>query len=396
MTYIEKGSITYLKASISLFFGGFVTFAVLYTPQPLLPIFAKQFHVSAAAASLTVSASTGALAVAMLAAANLSDRIGKKRVMAASMWLTSLLAIAMAFSPDFPTLLAARTLVGITAAGIPSLAMAYVAEEFHPASIGKAMGLYISGTSIGGMAGRILTGVLTDLFSWRSALITIGFLSLALSLAFTVFLPAPRQAVRRRNRETLRQAYAVHLRNKPLMALVVLGFLFMGGFVTLYNYIGFLLSEPPYSFRQSVLGFLFIVYIFGGIGSVYMGRRADLRGHACTLRLSVALTALGALATLAPSVLVKIAGLALFTFGFFGCHSIASAWIGEQAHVYKAQASSLYLLFYYLGSSLAGTAGGYVWTHFHWSGVIAFVITLLALSGPLIFYAEKRRPSPSR
>ncbi|AKU27922.1 hypothetical protein IB49_17815 [Geobacillus sp. LC300] len=43
--------------------------------------------------------------------------------------------------------------------------------------------------------------------------------------------------------------------------------------------------------------------------------------------------------------LVKIAGLALFTFGFFGGHSIASAWIGEQAHVYKAQASSLYLLY---------------------------------------------------
>ncbi|OXB86070.1 hypothetical protein B9L19_10915 [Geobacillus thermocatenulatus] len=52
--------------------------------------------------------------------------------------------------------------------------------------------------------------------------------------------------------------------------------------------------------------------------------------------------------------------------------------------------------FFYLGSSLAGTAGGYVWTHFHWSGVIAFVIALLALSGPLIFYAEKRRPSPLR
>ncbi|OKO94779.1 MFS transporter [Geobacillus proteiniphilus] len=396
MTHIEKGSNKYLKASISLFFGGFVTFAVLYTPQPLLPIFAKQFHISAAAASLTVSASTGTLAVMMLIAANLSDRIGKKRVMIASMWLTSLLAIAMAFSPNFPMLLAARTLVGITAAGIPSLAMAYVAEEFHPASIGKAMGLYISGTSIGGMAGRILTGVLTDLFSWRSALAIIGLLSLALCLAFTVLLPAPRQATKRRSSETVWRAYAVHLRDKPLAALIVLGFLFMGGFVTMYNYIGFLLSEPPYSFRQSVLGFLFIVYVFGSFSSVYMGRQADIYGHARTLRLSVALTALGALATLAPSVFVKIAGLALFTFGFFGCHSIASAWIGERTHVYKAQASSLYLLFYYLGSSLAGTAGGYVWAHFHWSGVIAFIAVLLALSYPLIRYAEKRRPSPSR
>ncbi|MED3904956.1 MFS transporter [Geobacillus thermodenitrificans] len=397
LTYIEKGSSEYIKASASLFFGGFVTFAVLYTTQPLLPIFAKQFNVSAAAASLTVSASTGTLAVMMLIAANLSDRIGKKRVMTVSMWLTSLLAIAMAFSPNFAVLLAARTFIGISAAGIPSLAMAYVAEEFHPASVGKAMGLYISGTSIGGMAGRILTGVLTDLFSWRWALGIIGLLSLALCLAFTALLPAPRQAPRRRNSdEAAWRTYAVHLRNKPLMALVVLGFLFMGGFVTLYNYISFLLSEPPYSFRQSVLGFLFIVYIFGSFSSVYMGRKADEYGHARTLRLSVAVTALGAFVTLAPSALVKIAGLALFTFGFFGCHSIASAWIGERTHIHKTQASSLYLLFYYLGSSLAGTAGGYVWVHFHWIGVIAFILALLSLSYPLILFAEKRRPSHVR
>jgi MFS transporter, YNFM family, putative membrane transport protein len=391
LTYIQKGSAEYIKASLALFFGGFVTFAILYTTQPLLPIFAKEFYVSAASASLTVSASTGTLAVMMLIAASLSDRIGKKNVMMMSMMLTSILAMAMAFSPNFLSLVLARTFLGMTAAGIPSLAMAYVAEEFHPAGIGKVMGLYISGTSIGGMAGRIVTGVLTDLFSWRTALFAIGVISLLLSMIFAFILPTPRHSVKKPlNGKTALQAYAVHLRNKPLMALIVLGFLFMGGFVTLYNYIGFLLSEPPHSFSQSVLGFLFIVYIFGSFSSVYMGRKADLHGHALVLSISVALTVLGAVVTLVPSVVVNIIGLSLFTFGFFGCHSIASAWIGECTKMNKAQASSLYLLFYYLGSSLAGTAGGYFWTHFHWLGVIAFIVTLLLLSYPFIGYAHKR------
>jgi MFS transporter, YNFM family, putative membrane transport protein len=391
LTYIQKGSAEYIKASLALFFGGFVTFAILYTTQPLLPIFSKEFHVSAASASLTVSASTGTLAVMMLIAASLSDRIGKKNVMMMSMLLTSILAMAMAFSPNFLSLVLARTFLGMTAAGIPSLAMAYVAEEFHPAGIGKVMGLYISGTSIGGMVGRIVTGVLTDLFSWRTALFTIGVISLLLSVIFALILPTHRHSVKKPlNGKTALQAYAVHLRNKPLMALIVLGFLFMGGFVTLYNYIGFLLSEPPYSFSQSVLGFLFIVYIFGSFSSVYMGRKADLHGHALVLSISVALTVLGAVVTLVPSIVVNIIGLSLFTFGFFGCHSIASAWIGERANVNKAQASSLYLLFYYLGSSLAGTAGGYFWAHFHWLGVIMFIVTLLLASYPLIGYAHKR------
>jgi len=108
LTYIEKGSTEYIKASLALFFGGFVTFAILYTTQPLLPIFAKEFHVSAASASLTVSVSTGILSFMMLIAAALSDRIGKKKIMVLSMIFTSGLGMIMAFSPNFISLVLLR------------------------------------------------------------------------------------------------------------------------------------------------------------------------------------------------------------------------------------------------------------------------------------------------
>lgn len=67
------------KGQHSSFFGGFVTFSILYTTQPLLPVFSKEFHISAASASLTVSASTGTLAFMMLVAASLSDVLGKRK-----------------------------------------------------------------------------------------------------------------------------------------------------------------------------------------------------------------------------------------------------------------------------------------------------------------------------
>ena len=44
----------------------------------------------------------------------------------------------------------------------------------HPRSIGLAMGLYISGSGLGGMLARFLVGALTELYSWRVALGTVG------------------------------------------------------------------------------------------------------------------------------------------------------------------------------------------------------------------------------
>ncbi|XJZ28859.1 MFS transporter [Bacillota bacterium Lsc_1132] len=391
MTYIQKGTKEFHQARFALFLGGFVTFSILYTTQPLLPALAKEFHVSASAASLSLSLSTGMLAIAMLFAAVLADSFGKKKMMALSMLLTSCLGLLTAFSPNFITLLAFRAILGIFVAGVPSIAMAYVAEEFNPRSIGQVMGLYVSGTSIGGMAGRMITGVLTDLFSWRAALSVSGLLALLLSWLFYYTLPSPRKKTSQQAFEwkTAVRGYKAHIINKSLMALILLAFLLMGSFVTLYNYIGFQLVEPPYRLSQTVIGFIFIVYIFGTFSSVYMGRKADAFGNPLVLKISLGIMIVGGLLSLLPSLSGKIIGISIFTFGFFASHSIASAWVGERSGRFKAQASSLYLLFYYLGSSIVGAFGGFFWTTFKWPGVVSLITILLLVGFPLIVFAQK-------
>ncbi|OKL36496.1 MFS transporter [Domibacillus mangrovi] len=393
MSYIEQGTIEQKKASFALFLGGFVTFATLYTTQPLMPLFAIQFGISASTASLALSLSTGLLAIAMIAAGALSSEFGKKKLMIISMFAASIIGILTAFSPNFWTLLTFRALLGIFLAGVPAIAMAYVSEEFNPKAIGTAMGLYISGTTIGGMSGRMLTGWLTDLFNWRIALIVIGLTALAASITFLFTLPEPRNSEKKH--ATLKEmlfAYKVHSYNRPLIAVISLGFLLMGSFVTLYNYIGFLLMEPPYSLSQTFIGFIFIVFLTGTFSAMYMGRKADLYGNPRTLRWSIGIMAAGAVMTLMPILSLKIIGIAVFTFGFFACHSIASAWVGEYAKFNKTQASSMYLLLYYLGSSVVGSFGGWFWAHLHWSGVIGLVLVLLVIAIPLIYYAENREP----
>ncbi|AUJ76887.1 MFS transporter [Bacillus siamensis] len=397
MTFIQPHTKAYRKASLALFISGFVTFATLYTTQPLLPLFSEEFHISAAAASLTLSISTAVLAFSLLAAASLSDGFGRKKLMVLSLTATSVLGLLTAFSPAFAALLAMRGLLGIFLAGVPAVAMTYVGEEFDPKGLGKMMGLYISGTSIGGMSGRLLTGLLTDLFGWRRALAIIGILSIILSYLFWRFLPAPRHSSQRHaGVKAAFKEYGAVIHRKRLLLLISLGFILMGSFVTLYNYIGFHLMAAPYHLSQTVIGFIFIVYLAGTFSSVYMGKKADLFGSSKMIKIAILIMLAGAAVTLLPQLVLKIAGIAVFTFGFFGAHSIASAWVGRAAGDHRAQASSLYLLAYYIGSSAAGSCGGFFWTHFHWIGIISFISVLLVLSYPVLFMAEFKKRKHNR
>ena len=56
----------------------------------------------------------------------------------------------------------------------------------------------------------------------------------------------------------------------------------------------------------------------------------------------------------------------------------------RRAATARAQASSLYLLAYYLGSSVSGTGGGFVWSAWGWAGVVILILVLLALAGLVV------------
>lgn len=390
MGFIQKGTIQFWKANVALFTGGFVTFTILYSTQPLFPLFTEEFGVSPSVASLSLSLCTGMLAVSMLAAAMVSDVWGRKRLMGVSLFLSAGIAVVTAFSFNFSTLLLLRAVQGVTLAGVPSIAMAYVGEEFHPKSLGLAMGLYISGNSLGGMAGRIISGMLTDLFSWRVALGVIGVIGLFASVLFIVALP---REIRFRSQPLHLYkrlvSYGKHFTHVGLVSLFGIAFILMGSFVTLYNYIGYLLMAPPYNLSHAAVGWIFVVYLVGTFSAAWMGRLADVKERAPIIVSGMIIMGIGGLLTLSPGVLLKIVGVALFTFGFFGSHAVASGWIGERAGGSKAQASSLYLLFYYMGSSVIGTGSGWFWSQFGWIGVIASISVFIVV-GLLLVYVARR------
>ncbi|WP_028403425.1 MFS transporter [Ectobacillus panaciterrae] len=381
MSYIKRGTSAFRKTNLALFAGGFSTFANLYCVQPLLPEFSKMFHISPTVASLSLSLTTIALAISMLLVGSLSEAWGRKPIMTLSLFSVSALVLLTSFVPNFHLLLALRILEGILFAGLPSIAMAYLGEEIEPTSLGVAMGLYISGNTIGGLGGRIIIGTLTDFLNWRLAIVGIGVLSVVASLLFWLTLP-PSKNFHPRTLELgkLMNSMMSHLKDPALLCLYMIGFLSAGSFVTLYNYIGFQLIEPPYFLSQTMVGWIFIVYLVGTFSSAWIGSLADKFDRRKVLWITLIIMFIGAGTTLSTNLLIKIIGIAVFTFGFFGSHSIASGWVGQRALHDKAQASSLYLFFYYIGSSVGGTVGGMFWTSFGWGGVVSMIMSLLVFS----------------
>jgi MFS transporter, YNFM family, putative membrane transport protein len=378
---IHQGTPEFRRTNLALFSAGFATFALLYCVQPLMPVFARDFNVSAAQSSLSLSLTTGLLAPAMIVAGALSEARGRKSMMVGSLFASALLTIFSALAPNWGLFLALRAVAGIAFAGLPAISMAYLSEEVHPGSIGLAMGLAIGGNGLGGMIGRLITALITDVLSWRYALGVIGLLGVVASVIFWRTLPPSRHFVARPLRTgALIRSFWEQLRDVRLIGLYAVGFLLMGSFVTTYNYVTYHLLDAPYRLSQTAVGFIFVVYLVGIFASAWIGARADRVGRRRMLSLMAALMLLGVALTIAGPLLLVVVGVATITFGFFGGHSVASSWVGLEARHAKAQAAALYLFFYYVGSSVAGAVGGIFWGRWRWVGVVGFVVAMLVVA----------------
>jgi YNFM family putative membrane transporter len=394
---IRHGTPAFRQANLALFAAGIATFGLLYCVQPLMPEFSKDYGVSAAASALSLSLTTGVLAFAMLFAGVLSDALGRKSVMLVSLLSSALLVLLTALVPGWTSLLILRTLLGLSLSGLPAVAMTWLSEEMHPDSIGLGMGLYISGNAIGGMGGRLVTGVLADFFDWRVGVAVVAGIGLLSGLMFWRLLPPSRHFQRQPLQPRgLLARFANVFRDAGLPWMFAEGFLLLGAFVTVYNYIGYRLLAAPYNLSQAVVGLIFSVYLIGTFSSAWMGHLAGKLGRRRVLWTTFALMLVGVGLTLLQPLLLVIAGIVAVTFGFFGGHSIVSSWVGRRAGSAKAQASSLYLFAYYMGSSLAGASGGLFYVAHGWNGVAAFVgaMVLAGLAVAWRLYFLQPLPGP--
>ncbi|WP_180074213.1 MULTISPECIES: MFS transporter [unclassified Acinetobacter] len=378
--YIEYGTRPFLAILFSLFLAGFAIFSSLYCVQPMMPIFANFFHVSPTHSSFPLSFSTIALAIGLLFTGLISDRFGRKPVMVTALFLAASLSIISSIFPLWEIFLLNRVLIGLSVSGVAAVAMTYIGEEIEQKDIGFAMGLYISGTAIGGMGGRLIAGVLIDYISWQNAMMIIGIINLCIATAFFLLLPASQhfQAYPIRfNR--FYESFVKNLADPKLRILFLQGFILMGCFVSIFNYMSYHLLEEPYQLSQTWIGLISIAYLAGIYSSPRAASWGKRFGRVKVLPSMLIMMLFGLLIMLIPAFWSVILGLIVFTFAFFAAHSTASSWVSVQSLQYRAVGSSLYLFCYYLGSSILGSSSGLVWEISGWIGLTSFIAVILMI-----------------
>jgi predicted MFS family arabinose efflux permease len=391
----RRGSREYRRLLAALFCAGIATFAQLYSPQGVLPQISADLGVGAASAALMVSACTIGLAIGVIPWSMIADRIGRVKAMSVSVITSSVLGLLTPFAPSFQLLLGGRLLEGLLLGGVPAIAIAYLTEEISSEHAARAAGTFVSGTSIGGLLGRVVAGPVTDIATWRIGMFTVAVLCAAAAAGFVKLAPqsggfTPSYGRSANPEGGLGHRLLVNLRSPRQLALFAQGFLLMGGFVAVYNYLAFRLTAAPYHLPVTVVSLIFLAYLAGTCASTLAGAMATRFGRKAVLLASIAIMIAGVSITLCSNLLLILVGLAVGTIGFFGAHAIATGWAGRAATVGKAQASSLYNLFYYAGSSIVGWFGGIALAHAGWTGVALTVFILAGVAAAVAAFVLPR------
>ena len=382
---MRKGTIEYRRASIGMLLVGLAIFSSLYATQALLPTLTREMGIDPSTAALTVSAATGALAVCVVPASILSEKFGRGRVLVISALAATALGLTLPLAQSIEQLVVLRSLQGALLAGTPAVAMAWLSEELDERDLAGAMGLYIAGTSVGGLTGRLIPAFMLEVTDWRWALATSAAVSLALAVATAILLPEQRNF---RPKASIRpgaevRAVAGHLRNPRLVGLVATAFIAMGVFVSMYNFFGFR-AINDFGLAPSLAGLTYVMYLSGTWSSARAGSFVSRFGRGRVVLAAAVLMLTGALIGSSGNLIVTLVGLLIFTASFFALHSTASGWVGLIAEKDRAEASSLYVFCYYMGSSLLGAATGQAFEALPWAG---FVAVLAAMLGALIAIA---------
>lgn len=392
-----RGSAGYRRLLAGLFCAGIATFAQIYSIQGVLPLIASDLAVSPSTAALTISTATLGLAAAVIPWSLVADRIGRVPAMGIGIVSAAILGLIAPLASDIVLLLVLRLLEGVALGAVPAVALAYLSEEISTRHAAAAAGSYVAGTTVGGLAGRLVAGSLGEMFDWRVGVWVVSLLCAVAAAAFLALVPPAQGFVPGRLRSDgpgVVVRLLRPLRSSQQRVLYAQGFLLMGAFIAMYNYLGFHLTAPPFLLPSWVVTLLFLAYLAGTFSSPLAGSLAVRRGRYPVLLGTIALMATGAALMLFPSAPMVLIGLLAFTAGFFGAHTIASGWVPAAAEPEsRAQASSLYYFAYYCGSSLFGWALGLVFGNASWSWFIGAVIGMCVLAAVLASVILRPQPT---
>jgi MFS transporter, YNFM family, putative membrane transport protein len=366
---------------------GFSAFVNLYSPQALLPKLAGEFHVGPGEISSLMTASTAAIALSAPFTGALADVFGRKRLIVAAMFAITVPTVVMTFAATVPQLVLWRFVQGLLVPPIFTVTVAYIGDEWPPHDVARVAGLYVTGSAIGGFAGRFIPGILTDAIGWRSAIQVVALITLVAAVIVTLMLPRERQFVRSGGILLSLSQMFRHFRDRRLVATFAIGFGVLFNFIAVFTYVSFHLAGSPYFFSPTLLGALFLTYLVSSPLLPWTGRAIALFGRRRLVLGTIVVWIVGALLLLAPPVWIIIAGLTLCAICGMLCQTISTGYVTLTAKEGRSSAVGLYASTFYVGGSAGAFLTGIAWTTAGWSGCVAVIVAMQVIMAVIVLAA---------
>jgi predicted MFS family arabinose efflux permease len=362
--------------------------ANLYYAQPLLGGIAATLGVSASTTALLVTASQIGYAAGLVLIVPLGDLLNRRRLVPGMLLLTTVGLAGAALAPSLAGLAIALAVVGTTsvvAQVLVPFASSLAAEDER----GRVVGMVMSGLLIGILLARTFSGLVAQLGGWRLVygLAAAGTLVLAVALARA--LPDVPPVDGPPYGRLLRSVGTLIAGEPVLRRRMVYGALGMAGFTVVWTSLALLLTRPPFSYGEAVIGLFGLAGLAGAIAAQAAGRAADTgRGRRATgFFLMAILLGWGLLALGRTSAAGLIAGLVVLDLGVQGQHIINQSTIYALRPDARSRLTTAYMSGNFLAGALASAATVWAWQRGGWLAVCGLGATL-ALIGVVAWSTE--------
>jgi len=145
----------------------------------LLPLVFATAGMSVSRIGILAAAYPAVWGLSQLVTGAISDRVGRKWMIVAGMWIQAAAIALIAAAATFSLWLTAAVILGVGTAMVYPTLLAAVGDIAHPSWRGSAVGVYRLWRDAGFAIGAVLTGVVADLAGARSAIWLVAVLTLA-------------------------------------------------------------------------------------------------------------------------------------------------------------------------------------------------------------------------
>lgn len=388
------------RAVAAIAFAAVAVFGDMYVTQPLLPSLGREFGVSPAVASATISTLVLTIAITSSAYGPVADYLGRKRVMAGGSALLAVVTLACAFAPSLATLVVLRALQGALVPAVSAVAIAYIGDLRRTRAIGGLVGLYIAATVFGGMIGRVGSGLIADRWSWRGSFVVFAGVTLAAAVVLALTLRERRGHARESMRAGFATSYremARHLGDLRQVGAFTAGATLFFGFIGVFTYLPYMLTEPPFALSTGAIAWFYASYLAGVFTAPIAGRLSARISRRRLVAVGFVVALFGLALTTIPSLTVIALGTVVLCIGMFTAQAIVPAYVNVTATTAKGGANALYQAFYYVGAVFGSTLPGIGWERYGWHGVVVTcgASMLVGLAAMLVFCREAPRVATS-